>query len=116
MKVSIITSVALAAMVAAAPTAQDDKTRRVQGINLTGMTEKELKAVVAKVKKDPEVQEILERLNGTTNEDKMAVMDVGKKGLAYNDANALPPFIGRARYVSHSYSSSIFVFSMLFPC
>lgn len=106
MKVSVIASVALAAMAAAAPTAQNDKTRRVQGINLTGMTEKELKAVVAKVKKDPEVQEILERLKGTTNEDKMAVMDVAKKGLAYNDGGVLGPFIGRARYVLSSMLSA----------
>ena len=103
MKVSTILAVAFAAIAAAAPSqkADDkDKTTRVEGINLTGMTEKEMQDVIAKMKKDPEIQAIMESINGTTNEEKMAVMNVAKKGLAYNNAGILGPFRGRARYVS----------------
>lgn len=111
MKVSSILAVALATVVAAAPAKNGDikdKKTRLGGINLTGMTEKEMKAVIAKVKKDPEVMEIVERMNGTSREEKMAVMDVGKKGLAYNNAGVLGPFQGRARYVFSSAQTAIF--------
>jgi tRNA 2-selenouridine synthase SelU len=102
MKVSTVIAVAFATMAAAAPAREADqaaKATRVEGINLTGMTEKEMQDVIARMKQDPEIQAIMESINGTSNEDKMAVMNVAKKGLAYNNAGILGPFRGRARYV-----------------
>ena len=81
---------------------QKDKTNRVQGVNLTGMTKEEMRKVIARVSQDPEVVAIMEAINGTSNEEKVSVMSVAKKGLAYNDAGVLGPFNGVARYVHPS--------------